>query len=351
MEYEVSLQTVSWINDLRNSERLEISPDFQRRAVWMERERSELIATIAQGLPFPEIYIHVVTDADSGAQRYVVVDGQQRVTSILMYIENEFGLPDGWPHDGKYFRDLSAADKEAFWDYKVVVRSLRRTNIAEIRNLFTRLNTNNLVLNDQELRNARYVGAFKQFSERMADNPIFEDMRLFTARDMRRMVDVEFVSELVVRQVSGITNKKDLLEDHYARFEEEFPSEPDYETEFTTVVSLIWSVFDVENRAAYKTRANIYSLFGCFLEYSRLFNKRSFDHPAEVLINLSDFLQRVRERIFDVEAPEIEQYQDAASRASSDRARRLRREKLLWLQLQKAGEIQQVVEPDAYGAG
>jgi hypothetical protein len=351
MEYEVSLQTISWINSLRNSESLEISADFQRRAVWMERERSELIATIVQGLPFPEIYIHVVTDPDTGSQKHVIVDGQQRTTSILMFIDNEFSLPEGHPYDGKYFRDLGIDEKTAFWDYKVVVRSLRKTNTAEIRDLFARLNTNNMVLNDQELRNARYVGKFKRFSERMADNSLFEDMRLFTARDMRRMVDVEFVSELVVRQVSGITNKKDMLEDHYAKFEEEFPAEAEYETEFTTVLSLIWSVFDERNKAAYKTRGNFFSLFGCLLEFTRMTGKRTFDNPMNVKLILSEFLVKVRDRSFDDSQPDIEEYQDAVARASSDRSRRVKREKILWKILQQAGEIQQDVEPDTYGAG
>lgn len=351
MEYEVSLQTISWINSLRNSEALEISPDFQRRAVWMERERSELMATVIQGLPFPEIYIHVVTDPDSGSQKHVVVDGQQRITSILMFIDNEICLPEGRPLNGKYFRELETEEKTSFWDYKIVVRSLRKTNTAEIRDLFTRLNTNNMVLNDQELRNARYVGKFKQFAERMADNPLFEDMRLFTARDMRRMVDIEFVSELLVRQVTGITNKKDLLEDHYSKYEEEFPAESEYETEFTTVVSLIWSAFDDSNKAAYKTRGNFFSLFGCFLEFTRITGKRTFDNPTSVKTSLSEFLGRVRDRTFDDERPEIEEYQDAVARASSDRSRRVKREKILWEVLQSSGEIQQGDNPDAYGAG
>ena len=308
------------------------------------------MATIVQGLPFPEIYIHVVTDPDSGTQKHVVVDGQQRVTSILMFIDNDIALPESYPHHGQYFRDLETEEKSAFWDYKVVVRSLRKTNTVEIRDLFTKLNTNNMVLNDQELRNARYTGRFKQFSERMADNPLFEDMRLFTARDMRRMVDVEFVSELVVRQVSGITNKKDLLEDHYCKFEEEFPAEAEYETEFTTVVSLIWSIFDETNKAAYKTRGNFFSLFGCLLEFTRITDKRSFEKPAQVKSLISEFLSKVRDRSFDDTRPEIEEYQDAVARASSDRSRRVKREKILWDILRQAEEFKQDVDPKIYAS-
>jgi hypothetical protein len=68
--------------------------------------------------------------------------------------------------DGQYIRDLDDDQKQAFWNYKIVVRGLSDTNDAEIRDLFVRLNTNNVSLNDQELRNSRYKGRFKQAAER-----------------------------------------------------------------------------------------------------------------------------------------------------------------------------------------
>jgi len=341
MEYEVSLQTIAWINSQRNEEKLEISAAFQRRAVWLERERAELVATILEGLPFPEIYIHVVTDPESGKQTHIVVDGQQRTTSILMFIDNEFALPAGRIGSAVYFRDLNPEVKERFWDYKVVVRSLRKTNEAEIRDIFARLNTNNVTLNDQELRNAKYVGRFKQAAERLADNPLFEDMGLFTARDMRRMLDVEFVSELLLRLTVGITNKKDLLEENYAAYEEEFPGEAQYETEFTTAMSLIWSVYDDSIKASYKTRGNFSSIFGCFVEYYRATGRRAFLNPQAVKDNFISFLSAVRNREFSDNVANIEIYHDSVSRASSDRARRARRENILSELLVDAGEISQ----------
>ncbi len=336
MEYEVSLQTIAWINARRNDESLEISPAFQRRAVWLERERSELMATIVSGLPFPEIYIHVVTDADTGKQRHIVVDGQQRTTSILMFIDNDVSLPHSAPFNGEYFRDLDDRQKESFWDYKIVVRSLRKTNEAEIRDIFARLNTNNVTLNEQELRNARYVGRFIQAAQRFADNPLFEKMGLFTARDMRRMQDIEFASELLVRQIAGVTNKKDLLEETYAAYEEEFPDEAQYETEFTTAMSMIWSIYDEKNPSLLKTRGNFYSVFGCFIDFTKKTGKKSFNNPEKVKSLFSDFFSKVKARQFD--GPYIEEYQDAVSRASSDRARRARREEILWELLRTVNE-------------
>ena len=93
MKYDVSLQTIAWLRGRRADASLQISPKFQRRPVWLELERSELISTILLCLPFPEVYIQSVLDTNTGQEQYVVVDGQQRITSILMFIDNEVALP------------------------------------------------------------------------------------------------------------------------------------------------------------------------------------------------------------------------------------------------------------------
>jgi hypothetical protein len=330
MEYEVSLQTISWLNNRRNEGALEISPLFQRRAVWLDKERSELMDTICSGLPFPEIYVQVVTEPEAGGQKHIVVDGQQRVTSILMFIDGGVSLPDNDQWNGEYFRDLTQKQKEAFWDYKMVVRNLRRTSDVEIRDLFERLNTNTVALNDQEIRNAKYVGVFKQLAERLADYPTFQEMGLFSARDIRRMADVEFVGELLVLTIQGITNKKDLVESYYARYEEELPGVADYEARFTSALTLLWSIFDPGNKMAFKTRSNFFTLFGCMLKYHDATERNSFNNPRGVQAALVDFINKARNQEFDQARPEIEEYADAVSRAASDRGRRARREEILW---------------------
>ncbi len=278
MDYDVSLQTIAWINELRNNDSLEISPDFQRRAVWLENERSQLMDTVISDLPFPEMYYQVETDAATGKQKYIVVDGQQRTTTLLKFIDNEFSLPDKSAYSGKYFRDLDDTVKSRFWNYKVVIRFLKMTNDAEIRDLFRRLNTNNMVLTDQELRNAKYAGKFKELCERLADSSFFQTFSLFTAREVRRMNDIEFVSELVLQQIYGTTNKKDLLEVAYAKFDEDLPNETGIEEEFDIIINLIRTLVDEDNAMFIKTKTTFYSLFGAILRYYR--NTRSKALPT-----------------------------------------------------------------------
>lgn len=329
MDYDVSFQTISWFKERKNDESLEISPKFQRRAVWLEKERALLLETILNQLPFPEIYVHVETDQETGKQNYAVVDGQQRITSILKFVDNEFSLPNNDTWNGEYFRDLSPDIRSRFWDYKIVVRSLRQASEDEIRSLFTKLNTNNIALNDQELRNARYVGRFKDLAERLADNPFFQSIGLFTPRDVRRMLDIEYVSELLVRQIAGVSNKKDLLDDFYTQFDEEFPMEATYEDEFNVCINLARSLITPDNQAVFKSKGNFYSLFGVCTDYFRATKKSQFHQLTEVERQITDLVNKAKGNDFDVNHPDIQVYSEVSTRSTSDKSRRTERERIL----------------------
>ena len=329
MNYDVSLQTIAWLRGRRADGTLVISPKFQRRPVWLEPERSELISTILLKLPFPEVYIQTVLDPQTGQEQHVVVDGQQRLTSILLFVDNKIALPNNDDWQGQYFRDLDDNQLQAFWNYKIVVRGLSNTNDAEIRDLFVRLNTNNISLNDQELRNSRYKGRFKQTAERFADNPLFLEIGLFTARDIRRMLDVEFASELLLLTVEGITNKKDMLEDAYAAFESEFPDEARYEYEFNGTLALLRSLVTAANATTIKTKSNFYSVYGSCLQFMRRTGRTTFVNSDRVAAALTNLLDAARSGAVEGKPDFYREYADAVSRAASDRGRRARRQEIL----------------------
>lgn len=340
MDYDVTLQTIAWFNTQRVAGTLEISPKFQRRAVWLDEERSQLIGSVLRRLPFPEVYIQVATDSQTGAQRNVVVDGQQRITSILRFIDNQVAAPNepDFGLRGQYFRDLSDDDKTRFWNYKVVTRTLNTTSDAEIRDLFGRLNTNNYALNDQELRNARYTGKFKQAAERIADEAIFSVLGLFTPREIRRMEDVEFASELLLLVVAGITNKKDLLDDAYMNMNEEFPEQARREREVQTTLQLVGQVVRDENAALVKTKSTFYSLFGAALRHHRATGRSTFrnaDAVGDAVTSLLTHARSVSQDATVVPAEALE-YREAVVRAASDRSRRVRREELLYAAISQA---------------
>jgi uncharacterized protein with ParB-like and HNH nuclease domain len=91
--YKVS-DFVSW----QKAKSLVLSPNFQRRSVWKPGAKSYLIDTIVRGLPIPIIFLREQrANLASLEPRREVVDGQQRIRTVLSYIAplllNDFNFP------------------------------------------------------------------------------------------------------------------------------------------------------------------------------------------------------------------------------------------------------------------
>lgn len=82
MKWESYSHPISDIRDWDNNNRLELKPDFQRNEVWSRAAQIMLIDTIIKGIPIPKIYIKSVMH--NGNTYRVVIDGQQRLTAILI---------------------------------------------------------------------------------------------------------------------------------------------------------------------------------------------------------------------------------------------------------------------------
>ena len=143
------------------------------------------------------------------------------------------------------------------------------------------------------------------------------------------MLDIEYVSELLILEIFGITNKKDLLESSYINYDEDFPLETEYEEDFNIIINLIRSLITDETKALFKTKSNFYSLFGSSLQFYKTTNKTQFDNPRNVGGALFDIINAAKLNEFDDDRPEIEAYSDAVSRAASDKSRRVRRQDIL----------------------
>src|SRR5687768_16133211 len=68
---------------------LDPSPGFQRKLVWRKQHKYDFIQTILMNFPFPEVYIAPDSiDTDALHIKELIVDGQQRLTTIQNYINN-----------------------------------------------------------------------------------------------------------------------------------------------------------------------------------------------------------------------------------------------------------------------
>ncbi|MGD0857554.1 MAG: hypothetical protein ABSA18_17425, partial [Dehalococcoidia bacterium] len=114
----------------------------------------------------------------------------------------------------------------AFWDYVIPVEFM---NLSEettfIKDVFDRLNRNSRRLVEQELRHAKYDGWFITFVEREAELPDWEKIGVVTTARVRRMSDVQFLSELLIVLLKGTVGGFDQeeIDNYYALYEN--PSE------------------------------------------------------------------------------------------------------------------------------
>jgi hypothetical protein len=94
MEWKSRAHPISDVRDWSRANRLELQPDFQRNEVWSNAAQIALIDTILRNIPIPKIYIKSIIREE---QTYrVVIDGQQRLTAILAFVENKLKLKS--PH-------------------------------------------------------------------------------------------------------------------------------------------------------------------------------------------------------------------------------------------------------------
>lgn len=174
-----------------------LQPDFQRQYVWDPTKASKLIESAILLIPLPRIYLSEEKDG-----KEYVIDGQQRLTSFFSFIDGVF--PHGSPFklrgltvcadlNGKKFSDLSEELQDKVRYYKVRAVTFLRNSSENLKfEIFERLNTGSVQLNDQELRNCLYRGRFNLALKEMAADTDFMHICGLKAPD-KRMRDIELV--------------------------------------------------------------------------------------------------------------------------------------------------------------
>ncbi len=257
-------RTVNWFKKAHKNGELELAAPFQRNPVWTNAQKSYLIDTILQGLPVPELYMQDAV-SDEGEEQNLVVDGQQRVRACLDYAFGEYAL-EGEEVAARWrelhFDDLEPSEKQAIYGYKFVVRVLPAMPEEELRKIFARLNRNVVALNQQELRNATYWGPFISLTQSMADeDPFWAESGVFSSNDHRRMLDHEFISELMIAFLHGSQNKKDKLDHYYQLYEEEFERRDEVAHKFSRTTGEISQLLPSLPKTRWRKKSDFYTLF------------------------------------------------------------------------------------------
>jgi hypothetical protein len=324
-------QTISWFFQRFKEDTIILSPDFQRNPVWQKPQKDYLIETILLDLPIPEIYI-VNRITSDGNSTWIVVDGQQRLRTILEFINNDLSvdLPNENLKDIHKFSDIKDEEKKKkIWRYPLVVRDLEDSSDDEVRNLFQRLNKYSFSLNDQELRNARFKGVFKKAVENLSELNFWTSSGVFSSNDIRRMLDLEFISILLTSLIGGIYNRSDRVDEFYTMYEDEFDQKDFYIDKFTGIIDLISMILPNISKTIWRNKSNLFTLFIVFGNLDE--DKKRIDNFERIKEKLSSFETEIKNaKIDEKESNEdILTYIDAMSYGTNDKEKRIRRVQLL----------------------
>lgn len=194
--------TVDLLLSRTRSKMIDLQPDFQRRwGVWDAKRQSRLIESLLLRIPLPVIYA-----AEDEDERWEIVDGIQRLSTIARFIDAPAidekpleltGLEYLSAYDGKPFNELSPRLQLRLRETELVIHLIRKGTPAEVKfNIFARINTGGVALSSQELRHAITPGHARKLLEEWAALPAFIKATDGSVRPIR-MDDRELVLRFI----------------------------------------------------------------------------------------------------------------------------------------------------------
>jgi hypothetical protein len=286
---------------------LSLTPKFQRRGVWKPKARSFFIDTLLRDMPIPPIYVRQTQSPERNRMIREVVDGQQRISAVLDFMEGEFRLSKtlNAPWAGKSFDKLSQTERDRITAYAFPTEVFSGISDLEVLEVFSRLNTYAVALNAQELRNGQFFGRFKQsvYALGFEHLEFWRRHKIFSEQNVARMLEAEFVSEVTVAFLHGMQDKKKSLSSYYQDYDDMYAKQALMEKRFREVVDAVnESMGDQLAETEFRRPPLLYTVF-CVI-YHRLHGlpretistKRSFPTAdrrdlAEAVRTLSDILE------------------------------------------------------------
>jgi hypothetical protein len=184
-------------------------PPLQRRFIWSQIRASKLVESFLMGLPVPPVFFY----QERGTNKLLVVDGQQRLRSIVYFFSGKFGeqgskegevpfnligLDEKSPYFEATYQSLKENDEAAFNKLNnsvlrsFVVKQIDPQDDTSIFQIFERLNTGGVILQGQEIRNCIYDGPFNDSLNEL--NKYAPWRKLFgSATEDKRKRDVELI--------------------------------------------------------------------------------------------------------------------------------------------------------------
>lgn len=238
-----------------------LEPSFQREYVWNKPKKQQLIDSILLGIPIPTFYFSIDKNGN-----LLVVDGKQRINSILEFLEGKLSLPSSYrflclDKDSKHdvhFKELESRVKRKFEDYPLTCYLVDSSVIPRFQNeIFMRVNRGGERLTIQEIRNASNVGKVTYLLNKISDN---KELRIVP---IKRKKD----QYLVLR----------FLAYYLIHNNESFMSIYDFDSDYDGIDNLLDRVMKFINIISDSEVNKLYSLYESCIQISkRMFELKSY---------------------------------------------------------------------------
>ena len=292
---------------------INLSPGFQRRSVWTSLDRRRLIQSIVSGYPLPSIFLYQ-RNVD-GRLIYDVIDGKQRLETLFMFIGlgrfsrtrfdakldlGDGSLPYGWREIEKNYPDLRAS----FDCYKIQTVEVTG-GLAQIIDLFIRINSTGKKLTAGETRNARF---YKSRFLKQADSLVrryqhyFLQAGILSPVQIDRMKGTELIAELLMSiNQGGPINRKVALDRSIGNESVNGHTLSRLAREFVRTLGLLRRMFPELRATRFRNMVEFYTLFLLVWEMDKekfvLTDKGRNAAVFELLLKLSTGVDELRQQL------------------------------------------------------
>lgn len=200
--YQIS-DFLKWNDD----KELILNPSFQRGRVWSQAAKSYLIDSILRGYPIPKLLIRTKVDRTTRRTIRDVVDGQQRLSTIIDFGNDHLILGSkAGEFSGKRYSDLDPDLQDAFLAYKLTCEQLINASDEDVLEVFARINAYAVALNEAERRNAQFTLEFASYVKQIAHATRPQLRGVLSEREVVRMADQTLIAEIVGFFQTGVVD-------------------------------------------------------------------------------------------------------------------------------------------------
>ena len=279
---------------------LVLDPDYQRNYVWDNKKASMLVESIILNVPIPVIYVSEEKDSS-----WSVIDGLQRLNSLKRFFDGKFKLSGL-----EILHELNKCDIKTLPSkpLRMLKNGLLRIVMVtadsndEIKyDIFMRLNTGAVHLNEQELRNCLYRGKLNLFIQEEAKSPQWLAM-LGLKEPHKRMVDRELLLRFlalcvnwdrdnkVVRDYKG--NMKSFLNGFMKQYQNDSGNLNYFKALCEETIAKVYSVYGIDSFRRLNEDGTVTPINRAIMDAVMI---SVLPYPVEALIAKKD---KIKERLF-----------------------------------------------------